>query len=665
MESVLIDLHNHLLDSDGNFIYNKHINKYLEQRTKIECKKIIVFSDHFGNNLLENLDKYKETFKKLKCENEKQNCFLLLGTEIDIKFDENAIRHLVIIWHNDFDSFEIFKNNIDDYNLLKFDRIKDNQELFNFLNDNNNCFFLPHYYKSDKKRNFTIEELNKFNELFVNNKINCLEIQPNLITYWFVKNDEKVKGYHLLVATDRYVEKCKNKSFKQNELPIASYIYVNDDPWNDSYKIVNDFLCKKEFMSKISHNPEKDFTPPGIKYSFYLKNSMIFGNRGSGKTYLLEALKNAINYDEDKKITDDKNVTDDKNDEICSIKQFEFSKNYDNSLKQYLKKDYVAAKNQEIKNLLSCLFNDEFCSNLKNEWKINDGDYLKGTKDCLKTIKDNFNLAVNKNIEDDNRHLKTINKKYSFVNKAFPNIDTKHYEQINNAKSNFKSLITSLNEIKSDNYWKDFYKDIDVFIKSLDRSLIEKLLEAFSNEHKLKQIKETNKKIFDEANKQVDKFSEWKYTFNKFNFENYFKLMKRIEAFDEFVKQAANYIKNFENNKKIFDDCKNAKYFLFDEPEYSFDNKFIKNWSNEYIKKFKDNNNKVFVVTHNHIFWSEFYEQLNDKTYINCMYDRDKKDFLYEQFDAEKFQKEYSFKNYEVDMDSYKGRKEKYKIENE
>lgn len=697
MKSILIDLHNHLLKKDGSFIDRKVINKYLKQRTKIECKKIIVFSDHFGNNLLENLDKYEKTFKELKCENEKQNCFLLLGTEIDIKFGEDAIRHLVIVWHKNFDSFYEFKNLIHDCSSLKLDKISGNQDLYNFLNDNNNCFFLPHYNKSDEKRNFTIKELDEFNKLFNNNKINCLEIQANLNTYRFFQNDDKVGNYHPLVATDRYVEnnyinRNSKKDFKQNELLLASYIYVNDDQCNDSYKIVNDFLTQKESMSKISYDPEKDFTPPGIKYSFYLKNSMIFGNRGSGKTYLLEALKNAIDCNHD---VNNKN-------EICSIEQFEFSNHRANSLDKFLKKDYITTQNNKIDQLISSLFNNEFLQNLRAEYEINSGDYLKDAKEYLKKFKENFNLTIFKNIEDNNFNLKNTNKKYSFFNKPFPNINIKHYEQINKIILNFKELIISLNEIKSDDHWKDLHTDIDTFIESLNRQSMQKLLEAFGNEYKWKQIKETNKEIFYKANQQVIKFSNWPYAFNKFNFENYFKLSKINETFDKFLKEKANtYIKNFENSRysikysltngeykdpkivhadnpnieasegqineflldnKIFEDCKNAKYFLFDEPEYAFDNKFIKDWSNNHIKKFKDNNNIVFVVTHNHIFWSEFYEQLNDKTYIKCSYDENNKDFLYEQFDDEEFQKKHSFKNYEVDKNSYDNRKGKYKI---
>lgn len=298
MKSILVDLHNHLLKNNDDFIEDKIIEKYLELRTKFDCLKIIAFTDHFTDQL-KKLDDYKKIFNKLKNQESAKNNILLLGTEVDISFDENITRHLVIVFHNEFNDFVEFKEAIGKNEKLNFNEFEKNEKLFNFLNNNDKCFFFPHYGKSDKKRNFTIDELGKFNNLFNKNRINCLEIIPNLISYSFTKNDSRIKDYHILVSTDRYIENkfstiYKKQDFKQNQLPIASYIYVNDMQSNDAYKIINDFLCQKNNISNISYDKDKDFTPPGIKYSFFLKNSIIFGNRGSGKTYLLNALKNAL-----------------------------------------------------------------------------------------------------------------------------------------------------------------------------------------------------------------------------------------------------------------------------------------------------------------------------------------------------------------------------------
>ena len=47
MKSVLINLHNHLID-DNNFFYSdEHIKNYFANFININCEKIYAFTDHF------------------------------------------------------------------------------------------------------------------------------------------------------------------------------------------------------------------------------------------------------------------------------------------------------------------------------------------------------------------------------------------------------------------------------------------------------------------------------------------------------------------------------------------------------------------------------------------------------------------------------------------
>ena len=685
MKSILVDLHNHLINKDSKFIKENIITRYFNLRTKYKCEKIIAFTDHYSE-LISNLDDYKKYFFKIS---KNANFKTLLGIEIDVIFSENSKKHLVIIFHKDFDDFEEFKKTIGLNLELNFNKIKNNENLFKFLNNNDKCFFFPHYGKSDKKRNFTIDELNEWNKLLEKNRVNCLDLSPNLKSYWFIDDDEKTQQYHCVVSTDRNVI-GNNKKIEENIIPISSYIYVNDNyKQSDNYVIINDFFKQKETFSNVSYDEEMDFTLPSINYSFQRKNSLIFGKRGSGKTYLLTAFKNALKYGNN-----------DQNNEICCIDQFEFSKQREKELKdKYLNKDYVLKQSNKYNNVLLKIFDD----NLRNDYKIEESDFINCAKTWLEKFKEEFENIICENINDPNNNLKFLNDTYSFLNNDFTHNEDIHYKKMNEFIENYKKLINTLHEFKKDNHWNYLHKSIDELIKIFNNEQIKLLLKSLINEYKVVKIKEKNREIFNYLITKITDIVNWEYTFDKVNFIKYYKLVKIIEAYNNFLNEKAKfYIRDFENNPyslkyeldekakmykslelvykanrdisasdgqicefllrdKIFNEYKTAKYFILDEPEYAFDNKFIKEFSKEIINEISEKGKIIFVVTHNHIFWSEFYERLNDKTYIKCEYNGDK-NYSYEQLTTDEFKNSILFKNFEVDEDSYNNRKKKYNI---
>ena len=47
MKSVLINLHNHLLDDNNDFYSDEDIKKRFDNFINIDCEKIYAFTDHF------------------------------------------------------------------------------------------------------------------------------------------------------------------------------------------------------------------------------------------------------------------------------------------------------------------------------------------------------------------------------------------------------------------------------------------------------------------------------------------------------------------------------------------------------------------------------------------------------------------------------------------
>lgn len=698
MKSILIDLHNHLISGNdkSELIDSDGLQSYFNKRIKISnVEKIFAFTDHYEklNNI--NFEEYKKVFTEISAKFK-----LLFGIEINVSFSNTNFRHLLIIFNNDFNKFDEFKKILQNSNELNFDKIKTNTNLFTFLNNNDNCFFVPHYCKSkhknnNKDRNFTLDEIKKWNELFNKNKIKCIEVSANLLTYWLTRDDSNLKEYHVIVASDRFFEtkilKKQDKKAKENEYPIASFIYVNDSNSVD-YKTIKDFFNQKDIMSNISYEKEKDFTLPGIEYSFMKKNCLIFGKRGSGKTWLLNSLKNALTFNDE----DDN----DENTNICFIEQFENASVNNKTFKKYNDSSIIQSKNNEHTKI-----NDLFLKQIKNFCEIKTNDFYSESKNKLNNFKKDFNVTISTNCDDECKTLNIVLSKFNFVLPTKNTNRKTEFELLQKLKDSFINLLSNLEEIIKNEQLGlklgSYAKTISKTIKDNIRPFYDQLkLHTINNE-----ISKYTTTIIEELQQEVQNIMNWKYTFSDLCFEQYFKLEKLLEIYDNYISENEQYtfkwgdkvqindkyhliyaLKQKEGYKKpkivlaenhnaeashgqkseFFIEDKieqylnsNCSYFLFDEPDYAFDSNFIKSFSANLKKSLK--NKLVFVATHNHIFWSEFYEGLNDKSYIKCEYLGDKK-YSYNQFNFDEFQNKNALETFEADKMSYDIRKEKYNL---
>ncbi len=115
----------------------------------------------------------------------------------------------------------------------------------------------------------------------------------------------------------------------------------------------------------------------------------------------------------------------------------------------------------------------------------------------------------------------------------------------------------------------------------------------------------------------------------------------------------------------ILDKIRRSKYkfLILDEPDYSFDNYFIKNYlAKELVEVLKFQSKKLWLVTHNHVLWSEIYGApgMNKKiSYIECKYNNNDGKWEYKQsLNNNNFS--FFLENYEADEESYNLRKELY-----
>ena len=646
MKSVLINLHNHLLDDNNDFYSDEDIKKRFDNFINIDCEKIYAFTDHFDGivNLWNNnkIDEYIKKIKNLFNEYSKRDINILFGIEIDVIFgDSKDCKHLVCIFGNADVWYRKIKNFINSKtNKLQFSPSKPLDSWYTLLDE---AICIPHYAKTDSNRNFTKEEISSWNESKRLPRITCLEIASNIKTYWYrYLFDTNIKdNYHCIVGNDRTMSR------------LASFIYFDDNVKlsnENSFNNIFDFFIQTEHMTTLSVNGMREEVTLDIKFTINIsKNCLIYGKRGSGKSYLCESLCMALLG-----CDDINNNVIDNDDKICYIEQGAYINN-----KEIWKNQSNLFREKKLDKLKECC--KVFTNSISN-YKLD--DYRKETiNNYLNKFINNVIENICKN-EDNNCYLlnSAIEKFGNFFGFNSENPYTKLYEKIDNFIKQIDGIINEFNSLAKDDYIGSMCKEN---IKHL-RKIKLNLLKESSNMLFLKRIADYRNNVCDEIEKEVDKEAKWQYKF-KFKFFDYFWLKMVKEKFNNFIKDNKEQIIPFAGNKYalkytlhscksdyfkissldnpslllhkndnyvnaspgeqreflILNKIKKYKYdfFILDEPEYAFDNVFLKNLAREMKEILSNNNKRCFLVTHNNVFWSEIFGNLKkDKTYIRCDY---------------------------------------------
>lgn len=162
MKTCLINLHNHLIDPEGNFYDDKKIEEYFENSKKAKCSiKVYAFTDHFQQLIqcyhLNGLQKYKERLESIK--KKWKEITILVGIELDVYFNNNSssYNHMICI----FGSFDVLlskiKNFSENENNCQFSLQEPSKSWVELLED---AFCIPHYQKNTKpNRNFNTSQI--------------------------------------------------------------------------------------------------------------------------------------------------------------------------------------------------------------------------------------------------------------------------------------------------------------------------------------------------------------------------------------------------------------------------------------------------------------------------------------------------------------------------
>lgn len=252
------------------------------------------------------------------------------------------------------------------------------------------------------------------------------------------------------------------------------------------------------------------------------KNTLVYGKRGSGKTFLCSSLiKKLVGSSKIKKEDVD-------NSEICYIKQGDYIN--EDKIERYMTGDVSQRKVKLQK-----------CCDLFRESFSNIDDYCKDKgygEDKISNYLQMFFKIFFRNISE-NENDKCLQLKR--IEGQFENFI--HYNKNNSYKSKCEIYCTFIEKIKD--LIKEFNDNKDVLINANDvkiqefidnlKKIIPTLVEKWEKMSYEKEIDNFRINIYSEVKKLIDK--KWEYTFD-FDFFNYFKAKKIKELYEQFIKES-------------------------------------------------------------------------------------------------------------------------------
>lgn len=553
---------------------------------------------------------------------------------------------------------------------------------------------IPHFAKSSnnrdksKDRNFDNREILRWNRIDGLPKLKFLEVS-NIWNFIYKNQSDIVKNnnFDLIFASD----KCDGIN-KLPYPPLASYICVDDvKSKKGAFDILKSFLDGKN-KSTQSLIGEGKINLPNTKINLsFFPNSLIYGSRGSGKSKLCERLKFYFGDDDEK---------------IFFLKQGEYIINKKERIKQKFTEDSICQEYQKNINSKMEKIEKIFCDTLK---KINSS--LVQSKEKLdEEIKKKRNEIKNNIVEnlcDENHIFERTMSKYKNIDQYKNNVvNGERFENIKELINKWliflKSFFGKKHEIKSS-------QQRDIFLNWF-KEISKYLISEYEEHLWRKKIEDCKNEIFSQLKQVSRDRTSWEYRFN-FSLFDYWLLKQIIAIHKEIICSISPKLKiikcgekyglkfeidldekeyfkvkkidsnkmeliTFKDNGKNFpasfgqvsefliknaiNKNKESTVFILDEPEYGLDNNFIKEDLSPFFNKVCDANKYLFLVTHNHVMWSELFENREgNKTYIFCDYDGEHKVVQNTEFNGSIF-----LDNYEAGLKSYKKRNDLYNNKN-
>ena len=606
-----IDFHIHTVPANGqeaSFDFN--LDKFQEYTNDLSIDAVAV-----TNHNLFNLEQFQKISDNL------QNVAVFPGIEID--FEDG---HLLLIGENenleDFSSkCKSIQNEFDSARKITIDKLK---EVFSDLNK---YLLIPHYGKKPKVHQSAIDSLK--DHIFTG------EVQSPKKFHRTIKEGDSLTPVvfsDARISADLDIKKCQSRH---------TYINTNSNPLTLSAIKTALRDKNKVFLSNTGKHGFFQVFNDGQELSSGL--NIVVGGRSSGKTYLLNKLRDVFDIEEKS---------------IKYIKQFDLVRDDEKKFNERVEKDKSAIREEYLKEFREVVENATKVDRRATKHKLE--KYVETLLDFASSekLQDEFSKAklfkeniyqVRRTKEDElksllnalmlllknNTHKSTINKYISENNlqNLFNDLGEKYKQLLENRlkKEWINELVQEIRqelESKTSSPTIDD-NDIDFYRIKLERERVRRFNAVASAIKKETEIKETEvfgkfkiravaspytgaQGLHDESGKQVS-FSN---AFKKYKSPIFFlEDLKDIEGLEKselyryFCKVSYQVLNEYDkkvsggemaefNLLRVLQDARQYEMLLVDEPESSFDNLFLRKNVNKEIKDISKEM-PVIVVTHN------------------------------------------------------------------
>ena len=432
-----IDLHCHTkkTKNEESELRNVDIEKFKE---KIELSEVKFLAITNHNRF------FKDNYKELK-EAVKELCYVIPGIELDVEGINKSRGHIILIANpGDVDEFEERINQITkDFTPDNF--IIGSHELYEKFKDMD-IIYIAHFLK-DKQ--LSMEDLDDFKGI-MSKPLRLLKEASNIVSIGVLQSN----NHRAMIGTDVIDwNNYENYTFGNLKFEIKDYKSLIKLVDKDTQLITD--LINENFDEKITVYGKSESKEYPFELPIYDDVNIIFGDKGSGKTEILNSLKDYYEMNGDKYVR------------FSGGDKEEWYKKLINVDKEDYNISNVQLNNNcadKLNNLIT--FSDETPTSIKSYYK-----YFKNfSKNKKKTLMKS--LLINKSHSFNDKVYKNLFNDYITTNdfiKKLKNFEYKNYEITNN--------INSLNILKDNIYKK--YKD--VWLEENSSKLLDDFIEKMNN----------------------------------------------------------------------------------------------------------------------------------------------------------------------------------------
>ena len=435
-----IDLHCHTkkTKNEESELRNVDIEKFKE---KIELSEVKFLAITNHNRF------FKDNYKELK-EAVKELCYVIPGIELDVEGINKSRGHIILIANpGDVDEFEERINQITkDFTPDNF--IIGSHELYEKFKDMD-IIYIAHFLK-DKQ--LSMEDLDDFKGI-MSKPLRLLKEASNIVSIGVLQSN----NHRAMIGTDVIDwNNYENYTFGNLKFEIKDYKSLIKLVDKDTQLITD--LINENFDEKITVYGKSESKEYPFELPIYDDVNIIFGDKGSGKTEILNSLKDYYEMNGDKYVR------------FSGGDKEEWYKKLINVDKEDYNISNVQLNNNcadKLNNLIT--FSDETPTSIKSYYK-----YFKNfSKNKKKTLMKS--LLINKSHSFNDKVYKNLFNDYITTNDFIKKLKNFEYKNYNNDE--ITNNINSLNILKDNIYKK--YKD--VWLEENSSKLLDDFIEKMNN----------------------------------------------------------------------------------------------------------------------------------------------------------------------------------------